>query len=761
MAGLFDEPSVKYARVAVERGVDKYPDGLTYGVPQRLMPLNIGQLVTVPLGRGNTSTSAWVLAVTDDAPDLTPGKETKQLYEKDRDTIALLPDILNLAKWMSNYYCAPIGPTLSTMLPGPVRQGTGLVTKQLVDLAENPPTDVRITPKQQRVLNVLAELPKQKRPIQPKELMQLAGLGSKSPIDKLIEHKQLRCHQVSRIEATWFKQALDARIPNQLTDEQTTIIDAIGDSTSTGYSSHLLFGVTGSGKTEIYIRLIEKAIAQGGTALVLVPEISLTPQTAARLMGRFPDKRIAILHSALTKSQRHQQWALVADGKADIVLGARSAVFAPLHDEQIKIIIVDEEHDHSFKQDNAPRYNGRDVAIRRAWTAKCPIILGSATPSMESWWNATRRNVSTLHKLTKRAPGLTAPTIEIVDMRKERIQGEIGYPILSTRLQTAINQTLATDGQILLLLNRRGFSPWITCTNRTCGWMLKCDHCDTSMVYHRKKPLEQAGFVRCHHCGTEQRMPKTCPDCSKKVIQLGAGTQRVEASLRESLQIPSEQIARLDTDTARKASDLHTTLERFGAGDIRVLLGTQMIAKGLDFPNVKLVGVIDADTAIDFPDFRASERTYQLVSQVCGRCGRGEGSATAIIQTFNPDAPAIILASKTDYETFATNELQFRQGAFVPPAFRMARFIIKDNTFERTAGRADSLRARLQSIEAPGITFSPVAPCVLPRIADRFRFDLTVTSATSQTMQHFLQEARKMSKSGRDIAIDVDPLSML
>ena len=761
MAGLFDEPSVKYARVAVERGVDQFPDGLTYGVPERLLPLNAGQLVTVPLGRGNTPTSAWVLSIRDEAPELAPGKETKQIYEKDRDTIALLPDILDLAIWMSQYYCAPIGPSLSTMLPGPVRQGTGIVTRQLVDLAENPPTDVRITPKQQVVLDTLANLPKHALPIEPSALMKLAGLGSKSPIDKLIAHKQLRCHRVSRIEATWFKQALDARVPQQLTDEQTNVIDAIGATVNTGYSSHLLFGVTGSGKTEIYIRLIQQAIAQGGTALVLVPEISLTPQTAARLMGRFPDKRIAILHSALTKSQRHQQWALVAEGKADIVLGARSAVFAPLQDEQLKIIIVDEEHDHSYKQDNAPRYNGRDVAIRRAWTSKCPIILGSATPSMESWWNATRRNVSTLHKLTKRAPGLTAPSIEVVDMRKERIHGEIGYPILSSRLQTAINQTLATEGQILLLLNRRGFAPWIACASRTCGWMLKCDHCDASMVYHRKKPLEQAGFVRCHHCSTEQRVPKTCPDCSKKVIQLGAGTQRVEAFLRESLQIPSEQIARLDTDTTRKASDLHTTLERFGAGEIRVLLGTQMIAKGLDFPNVKLVGIIDADTAIDLPDFRASERTYQLVSQVCGRCGRGEGSATAIIQTFSPDAPAIILASKTEYETFATNELQFRQNAFVPPACRMARFIIKDNSFERTAVRADSLLARLQSIDAIGMTFSPVAPCVLPRIADRFRFDLTVTSATSQSMQNFLQEARKIIKSGRDVAIDVDPLSML
>ena len=250
---------------------------------------------------------------------------------------------------------------------------------------------------------------------------------------------------------------------------------------------------------------------------------------------------------------------------------------------------------------------------------------------MESWWNATVREISTLHKLTARAPGLHAPDIELVNMKHERKQNEIGNAVLSGTLEHAIQRTIANDGQVLLLLNRRGFAPWIACANRTCGWMMKCEHCDASMVYHRKKPLEEAGFVRCHHCGTEQRVPKVCPECEKKVIQLGAGTQRVEAVLRESLQIPSDQIVRLDSDTMQKSSELHAMLDRFGNGEIKVLLGTQMIAKGLDFPNVQLVGVIDADTSIDLPDFRSAERTYQLVSQVCGRCGRGSAKAKAII----------------------------------------------------------------------------------------------------------------------------------
>jgi len=380
---------------------------------------------------------------------------------------------------------------------------------------------------------------------------------------------------------------------------------------------------------------------------------------------------------------------------------------------------------------------------------------------MESWWNATRRKISSLHKLTKRAPGLTAPEIEIVDMRQERKHGDVGNAILSEKLDRLIHQTIALGGQVLLLLNRRGFAPWIACASRNCGWMMKCEHCDSSMVYHRRKPLEEAGFVRCHHCSTEQRVPTQCPECDKKVIQLGAGTQRVEALLRESLQIPNTQIARLDSDTMKKSSDLHTMLDQFGKGEIKVLLGTQMIAKGLDFPNVKLVGVIDADTAIDLPDFRASERTYQIVSQVCGRCGRGEGAAKAIIQTFSPEANAIRLASKGAYEEFANAELAFRQSSHVPPSTRMVRFISRDQHFETAAGRAESLEDRLRELAEDGMYVSTAAPCVLPRIADRFRFDVIVTAPTSKQLQSFLEHARKSLSASRNLVVDIDTISML
>jgi primosomal protein N' (replication factor Y) len=283
------------------------------------------------------------------------------------------------------------------------------------------------------------------------------------------------------------------------------------------------------------------------------------------------------------------------------------------------------------------------------------------------------------------------------------------------------------------------------------------------MVYHRRKPLEEVGFVRCHHCAKEQRVPKSCPDCSKPVIRLGAGTQRLEAIIRETIPLPDNQIARLDTDAARKSSELHTTLDRFTRGEIRVLLGTQMIAKGLDVAGVTLVGVIDADTAIDLPDFRASERTYQLIAQVCGRCGRGSGDAKAIVQTYNPQAPAIVLASENKYEEFSNQELQLRQVTGLPPTTRMVRFIVRDDTFELTAGRANALYERLLSIAPPSIQLTTAAPCVLTRVADRYRFDLTASATTARELQQFINYARSRQyiTNNRDLVVDVDPVSML
>jgi primosomal protein N' (replication factor Y) len=766
MPGLFDEPSVSHVQVAVERGVDRFPDGLSYGVPASMELLKIGDRVTVPLGRGNTPTPGWVIDVLDDPPDVPGGGEPKQVLDRDRSAVALPKNLVELARWISRYYAAPIGPTLATMLPGAVRLGTGLAKRQRVDLAislPDLPDNVRITPTQQRVIDAVADLPQTRRPVAIPQLKKAAGIGSRGPIDRLIDHGILISRRVSSIEASWFDQAVDRRPPPTLTAEQETVVNSIAPAIGEGFSCHLLQGVTGSGKTEVYMRLIERSLQDGGTAIVLVPEIALTPQTGARLIGRFPDKRVAILHSSLTAAQRHQQWAMVARGDADIVLGARSAAFAPIPDGELRLIIVDEEHDASYKQDSAPRYHGRDVAIRRASMSACPVVLGSATPSLESWANAKRFGRSTLHTLSRRAPGLVAPSIEIVDMRGARSMEGGGPPIFSRHLDDAIRNVLKDNGQIVLLLNRRGFAPYLVCASRTCGWTLRCADCDATMVYHRRRVTSDAGFVRCHHCGTECRVPKSCPDCGQAVVRLGVGTQRLEDFVRQQLPIDADRIARLDADTTRRAADLHAAIDRFARGEIQVLLGTQMIAKGLDIPGVRLVGVIDADTSIDLPDFRAAERTCQLVSQVCGRCGRSEGEARAVIQTWNPDAPPIRMAAEGLYTTFADRELGLRAASGLPPETRMLRLVSRDGEAAVARGRAESIAARLRGIAGMEVTVAPPVPCVLPRIAERFRYEVVLSAATVGPLQALLAEARAAGilRSGRDLVIDVDPVSML
>ena len=584
-----------------------------------------------------------------------------------------------------------------------------------------------------------------------------------------------------------------AREPERLTDEQSHVIAAITSLLQKGFSTHLLFGVTGSGKTEVYIRLIQEVVGAGNVALMLVPEISLTPQTGGRLIGRFPNHRVAILHSGLTAAQRHQQWALVAQGQAHIILGARSAIFAPIADSRLGLIIVDEEHDSSYKQDQVPRYHGRDVAIRRAQLASCPIILGSATPSLESWHNtmgaqstasaddgidmavdsrphaSDAKTKSTLHFLRHRAPGLRLPKVQVVDFREQaRHHDDKHVHLLGPALEGAIGRALDTGGQVLIFLNRRGYANYIACPSSHCGWMMTCDHCDVTVVYHLNKKLPLGGYVRCHHCLSEQKLPAACPQCGKKISVFGLGTQRIEEELARKFPqlIEDQTILRMDSDTMTSARQYHSALTRFGAGEIRVLVGTQMIAKGLDFPGVRVVGVINADTSINLPDFRASERTFQLVSQVAGRCGRGTDPGLTIVQTFNPTSPAIRLAAAHDYESFAMRELAERERSSLPPATRMARIVLRDEDHIKCIQAARGLAQSLQQVASSisdTIRLRGPAPCPIARIADKHRQQIEIFAPNAALMQRFLAQARNAAllKSDAEMAIDVDPIALL
>lgn len=777
---LLEVGPTRLAQVAIERGIDRYPDGLTYALPPELATLGPGARVVVPLGRSNAPTPGWIVRTIepkDAAETLGSFDPTrlKSILRPDASGACLPGDLLALASWISEYYACPIGMTLAAMLPSAVRQRRGRVTRQFIDLAPTAPDPETLPPKfgrgRRRVLEVLRETPAHERPIEIGALAERAGLRTRGPIRALIEQGHLVGSTRSSVQADWLERSsaiAGSSAPIEPTPAQNSAIAAVQATLDAGFSRHLLFGVTGSGKTEVYIRLIERVVQSGRVALVLVPEIALTPQTAGRLFRRFPDHRIALLHSGLTQAQRNQQWTLAAEGEIDIILGARSAVFAPIPDGQLGLVIVDEEHDGSYKQDQAPRYNGRDVAIRRAQLAECPVLLGSATPALETWHNAVDRGLYMLHRLPERAPGLTLPRVEIVDFAEERRRwADRRIHLLGPRLARQLTETVASGGQALILLNRRGYANYIACPDVTCGWVMQCEQCDAGMVYHRAKlPSSQIHeFVRCHHCLTEQRLPTNCPKCTRKSTVFGLGTQRVEQEIRALLgsSITPEGVCRVDSDSMRGSNDFHETLDLFARGRIKVLLGTQMIAKGLDFPNVRLVGVVNADTALNLPDFRATERTYQLVSQVTGRCGRSEQPGLAIIQTFQPDAPAIRIAAAHDFETFAQGELVERARFGLPPIRRMARIVLRDADESACRAAAERLAGELRQFLPAEVELQAPEPCAIGRIGGRTRWQLLLLAKEAAALRSGLREARRAGvlRPGEHVAVDVDPLGLM
>jgi primosomal protein N' (replication factor Y) len=579
-----------------------------------------------------------------------------------------------------------------------------------------------------------------------------------------------------------------------LSDAQAAALGRIEASLGT-FAVHLLHGVTGSGKTEVYLRAIEAMLARGGgqeggqvgnlphaglaQAIMLVPEIALTPQTAGRFTARFGD-RVAVLHSGLTGTQRHAQWLACASGRVQVVVGARSAVFAPL--PRVGLIIVDEEHDSSYKQDQVPRYHGRDVAIKRGQLEGCPVVLGSATPSLESWANASSTEGGggkyTLSSLPSRVGGARLPSVQIVDLAEERRRRALVQPegwrdrhlhLIGPTLEQAIGDTLTARGQVLLLLNRRGYANYICCTDPKCGWVMQCAHCDVTTVYHVDRRLKTGGFVRCHHCLAELTLPTACPSCTKSINTFGLGTQRVEAELERKFGpshalVMGDTMLRVDGDTMSSARDYFAALSRFGSGQVRVLLGTQMIAKGLDYPGVRLVGVVSADTSLSFPDFRAAERTFQLVAQVAGRAGRGEQAGRVIVQTANPQEPAIVLAARHDFVRFAEFELRQRRDSGLPPFARMARVVCRDVVLNKAQQAAAEISMLLRELaDELGLKVSPPAPCAIARASDHHRIEVQVIAASRTAIQRAFATLRQQGLLVSDghTAVDVDPIALL
>lgn len=546
-----------------------------------------------------------------------------------------------------------------------------------------------------------------------------------------------------------------------LTEGQVAALEAIADARRAGDGRTVLVdGVTGSGKTEVYLQAIEAVLTEGGTACVLVPEISLTPQTVARFRGRFGD-RVAVMHSRMGDGERYDQWDFIRSGRAQVVVGARSALFTPLRN--LGLIVIDEEHESTYKQENAPRYHAREVALWMARRSGAAVVLGSATPSIESLyaarWDGRWQHVS----LPQRANGRPLPPIQVIDMAKEFSQG--GRSMFSRALAEALQEVLAEGRKAVLMLNQRGFAKFVLC--RDCGFVPACSSCSTSLTYH-----ERGNALVCHHCDHRQAAPPRCPACGSPYLKkFGAGTQRVEDELRVLIdgfaleeQVP---IIRMDADTTARKGDHQRLLEAFAAADAAVLLGTQMIAKGLDFGDVTLVGVINADTQLHLPDYRSAERTFDLVQQVAGRAGRARWEGRVMVQTYQADAPAIAAAAAYDRAAFLRDELPKRKALRYPPYAALANILIWGRDGDAVAAAAHRLQGEVQrqvrDFGGDGWQVFGAAPCVLEKLRNVYRWHILVKAPAGSDIAAVLLPFVRSQKAheGYSMAVDVDPQSLL
>jgi primosomal protein N' (replication factor Y) len=644
-------------------------------------------------------------------------------------------------------------------LPAGVRSRAGLKRRTFVRAAKTPPDLLpRLSAKQKEVVSYLRQSGDL---IDPEEIMRTIPCGN--AVIEAVVAKGLAVKELVTIETETESnddqaaaQVRKAKI--ELNSDQAAAWRPIESAVREGgFKPILLYGVTGSGKTELYLRAIEQVIAQGKEALVLVPEISLTPQTIERFRGRC--RSIAVLHSHLGDAARGAHWRRVAGGQVQVVVGARSAVFAPTR--KLGLIVIDEEHEGTFKQESTPRYHARDVAVMRARIEDVPIILGSATPSLESWHNA-ERGAYQLLTLPVRVCEQPMPPVRVIDQRHEPpAKGPLRA--ITPPLERAINVALDARGQVILLLNRRGFSTHLHCP--ACGHVVQCEHCDLPLVYHQKR-----NSLVCHYCGFEAPPAQVCPNCQKSTVKYqGIGTEKLAEEV--AIRFPGRTLERMDSDSMTKPGSHARVLDAFKEGKVDILLGTQMIAKGLDFPNVTLVGVVNADVGLHRPDFRAAERTFQLLAQVAGRAGRGPKGGQVLIQTFTPEHPAIALAAAHDFERFAELELGQRRPHGYPPFQRLARVIIRSRDAEAAAQYAERLAGAFRiTLERRSKDEKPLhvrllGPAEAPvfRLNGFSRYHFQLQSPSSAQLHAVLREALASVRPphGVDCTVDVDPLDMM
>ncbi len=735
-----------YAEVVVNhpsRAVDRVFD---YKIPNELLnKVFIGARVSVPFSRYNTEKEAFVLKI---KPKTEATGNIKSITRVISELPAFKPDMADLIFYMQKRYLSPLIDVINSAVPTGTSKEIRMVTLAVTTAEADEFLLKSRSEIQKRMVSVLSDTDR----ISTADLVKFTN-GSYQALGALLKKGIVRYFDMSVLREVYSVEG-SLETPPMPTDEQSLVISEITHSVDNGRNdTFLLHGVTGSGKTEVFLRTIEHTVAKGKTALVLVPEISLTPQMLSRFTTRF-GKRIAILHSGLSQGERYDQWSRIIKGDADIVIGARSAVFAPL--DNIGIIIIDEEHSETYKSEMSPRYHAREVAIKRATQHGAVTLLASATPSLESYTMALRGEYKLL-TMTKRYNEGSMPKIEIIDMRKELEGGN--KSMFSRALYNAIRDNLSRGEQTILFMNRRGFSTFVSC--RKCGFVPQCPNCNISLTYH-----SYDNTLKCHYCGHTQENYTVCPACESKYIRyFGGGTQRVEDEVKRLF--PDASIIRLDADATTRKDSHKAILDAFSKDKIDIMIGTQMVSKGLDFKNVTLVGVMSADTMLYINDFRSGERTFDILEQVSGRAGRGDKTGRAIIQTYDPENYAISLVKNHDNKGFYNKAIAERRAMWYPPYSQMICIRFSDTDNETTRRSAFAFRdafGDINKIPEKIALLGPI-PSGISKIKNKYRWQILIKCDDADVFNDRLRAAQEAVKAHKDfkevlIQIDKNPMNV-
>jgi len=744
------------AEIIIDSNVKTLNKTFDYNIPKEMESnISIGSRVLIPFGKSKRLEEGFVTNI----------KESTEYEVKDIAKIelqSLTTEKILLSKWMAKKYFSNVSECMNLMLkPGTTTKNFANRTKDktgiFVSLAlEKEKIQEYIlnnkikSEKQIRILNYLIENDKTMQP----ELIEKTE--TTRAIIKTLEKNGLIKLQEEKVIRNPLKNK-DIKPTNKLkfTEEQEEAYTKVSNTIEKQeYKKYLLYGVTGSGKTEIYLQLIEKVISEGKSAIMLVPEISLTPQMINRFIERFGKEIIAVLHSKLSVGERYDSWERIENGEARIVIGARSAIFAPVCN--LGIIIIDEEHDSSYKSEMAPRYNAKEVATQIAKYNNIPLLLGSATPDIVTFYKAQNEDIELL-KLSKRANNSSLPNVEVVDLKQELANGN--RTMISVKLYKLIQENLKNKKQTILFLNRRGFSTFVMC--RDCGYVAKCKNCNISLTYHKKEEK-----LKCHYCGYEEEIHKICPECgSKKIKYFGTGTQKLELEINKIF--PTASTIRMDIDTVTKKNSHEEILEKFNKDKIDILIGTQMIVKGHHFPTVTLVGVVSADGSLNIDDYRASERTFDILVQVAGRAGRENLQGNVIIQTYNPDNYSIQYAKKQNYDEFYNVEIKLRNQLRYPPFCDIIMFGISGEVEDKVSKTAEMLYKNLkEKIEKEEIIANVLKPLPAPidKIKNRYRWRIIIKAKVNDKLIDIINEClynKELLKSNSRIIADINPTNMM